>query len=641
MERDLSTPGACDFLSRLLRDHGGNTLALLAAGLIPLLALVGGGIDMGRSYLSQTRLQQACDAGVLAARKKLGSAVVTDGLVPGDVATFGNRFFNINFQDGSYATENREFTMTLEEDYAISGEATIDVPTTVMGLFGYDQMPIEVTCEARLNFSNTDIMFVLDTTGSMAQTNPGDTSPRIDVLRSVVKNFHAQLEGSKPAGSRMRYGFVPYSTNVNVGLLLDPDWMVDEWTYQGRVLHDTGATTTGPVFREDWTEESGERLPGASYVAADCPDDTANWVVVDTWTDPDGTEHTRYRVNGNEYSCSFEDSGSLMVSPTVYTDFVTVFNFKNEGNRTIPVMDWSYQPVTLDVSGLKDISGSGSGAMELGKVDIDNAGGEPMNPMRFEAWFRGCIEERSTYEIDDWDNVDLIRALDLDLDLVPDPADPDTQWRPMLNEMSWVRSIDWRGRGSFSVGAANYRWDYLNSGWAGLSACPAQAQKLREMNAGDVSSYVDSLYADGSTYHDIGMIWGARLLSPTGLFAEENADVDGKPTARHMIFLTDGETAPLDLSYGSYGIEPLDQHRWSPGSGNTLAQVVEARFGVACTEAKKRNITVWVIGFGVGLNPIMTECAGPGRYFEAADAAELQNVFSTIASQLGDLRISK
>jgi hypothetical protein len=48
-----------------------------------------------------------------------------------------------------------------------------------------------------------------------------------------------------------------------------------------------------------------------------------------------------------------------------------------------------------------------------------------------------------------------------------------------------------------------------------------------------------------------------------------------------------------------------------------------------------------VIGFGVGLNPIMTECAGPGRYFEAADAAELQNVFSTIASQLGDLRISK
>ena len=69
--------------------------------------------------------------------------------------------------------------------------------------------------------------------------------------------------------------------------------------------------------------------------------------------------------------------------------------------------------------------------------------------------------------------------------------------------------------------------------------------------------------------------------------------------------------------------------------------MVENRFGVACSEVKKRNITVWVIGFGVALNPVLTSCAGPGRAFEAADAAELQNVFSKIAAQLGDLRVSR
>ena len=105
--------------------------------------------------------------------------------------------------------------------------------------------------------------------------------------------------------------------------------------------------------------------------------------------------------------------------------------------------------------------------------------------------------------------------------------------------------------------------------------------------------------------------------------------------------LTDGETAPLDLSYGTYGIEPLDQRRWSKKSTETLTQVVEGRFGVACSEVRKRNITVWVIGFGTSLNPIMTECAGPGHFFEAQDAAELQDVFSKIAAQLGDLRVSK
>ena len=73
----------------------------------------------------------------------------------------------------------------------------------------------------------------------------------------------------------------------------------------------------------------------------------------------------------------------------------------------------------------------------------------------------------------------------------------------------------------------------------------------------------------------------------------------------------------------------------------SLDEVVEKRFGVACAEARNRNITVWVIGFGTTLNPIMTECAGPGHFFEATDAAQLADVFSKIASQLGDLRVTK
>ena len=56
--------------ARLARDAAGNTLAIVAASIAPILAMVGGGVDMGRSYLAESRLQQACDAGVLAARKK-------------------------------------------------------------------------------------------------------------------------------------------------------------------------------------------------------------------------------------------------------------------------------------------------------------------------------------------------------------------------------------------------------------------------------------------------------------------------------------------------------------------------------------------------------------------------------------------
>ncbi len=539
-----------DLLKRLLRDRAGNTLALIAAGLVPMLAMVGGGIDMGRSYLSQSRIQQACDAGVLAARKRLGSQVVTTGVIPADVATTGERFFNVNFRNGAYGSQNRTFAMTLEPDFAISGAASVVVPTTIMTLFGYSEVAIAVECEARLSFSNTDVMFVLDTTGSMRETNPGDAAPRIEILKSVVSNFHAQLEGSKSPGTRIRYGFVPYSTNVNVGYLLKSDWVVDNWRYNGRAAVNTSVAGTRPNY------------------------------------------------------------------------------------------SWQYKPINLDVTFLK--GALGTDPLKGGSVNRAMAG-TPAKPENLTALFRGCIEERSTYEIDDYDNVDLARALDLDLDLVPTAGDPATQWRPMLNEISFEPEIWWNGSGSFRTPVTTTN-DYLMAQRAGLSACPPQARKLAEMSQASVDAFLGTLAPRGSTYHDIGMIWGGRLLSPTGIFASENADLPGKPTSRNLIFLTDGQTAPLDVSYGTYGIEPLDKRRWNPASpmlGLTLTNVVEKRFEVACSEVKKRNITVWVIGFGTTLSPFLTDCAGPGHFFEASDAAELSDVFSKIATQLGDLRVSK
>ena len=61
-------------LSRLLHDRAGNTIMLVAAAIAPILAMVGGAIDMSRSYLSESRLQQACDAGVLAAWEAKGTS---------------------------------------------------------------------------------------------------------------------------------------------------------------------------------------------------------------------------------------------------------------------------------------------------------------------------------------------------------------------------------------------------------------------------------------------------------------------------------------------------------------------------------------------------------------------------------------
>lgn len=619
---------------------------IVAGALIPVMAMIGGGVDMSRSYLSQTRLQQACDAGVLAARKKLGQSVVVTGTVPSDVDTIGQRFFDANFQDGTYGTANRSFAMTLETDYSISGVAAVEVPTTIMQAFGYDEVALTANCVAQLNMSDTDIMMVLDVTGSMADPNPGETDARIDVMTATVKDFYTQLSAAAGPQTRIRYGFMPYSTNVNVGALLEDDWVVNtNWTYQSRewivqstnettssswqnwtwVSGTASATTLHQVYEATWhppeTHGNSENTIGGGngYYTCDTPAPSGNKTNVATLLSetnepyagpPAGTKnikHYRRVENGTAYWISRVDNLCKIWTRTWnnYTyeyDLVTVPVIQN-------VYRWRYKPLSVDVSAWRTLS-------------------------------NGCVEERDTYEITDYNNVDFTQAKDLDIDLVPTAGNTSTQWRPMLPNIVYDRAIKWDGSGSWRKPQKVTLDEYINAGTAGLSACPAPARNLATITSTELDAYLATLTPAGNTYHDIGMIWGGRLLSPTGLFATANADRLGRATSRQLIFLTDGQTEPLDLSYGTYGVEPLDERRWHSGGTYNLTETVENRFAVACEEVKKRNITVWVVGFGTTLNPMMTACAGTGRAFEASNAAELSNTFSTIAQQLGELRIT-
>lgn len=616
--------------ARLARDTAGNTLAIIAAALIPLLGMVGGGVDISRGYLAQSRLQQACDAGVLAARKRMGSDIVS-GRLNSAAQAAGNRFFDINFRDKSYGSIRRTFAMKVEADYSVSGLASVVVPTTVMSIFGYREIPLRVECEARLNMSNTDVMMVLDVTGSMAQVNPGDSQPKIAILRQVVKDFHAQLEAAKTPGTRVRYGFVPYSSNVNVGYLLKSDWVVDKMTIQSRVATNpntsTGTTTV--------TRVSGTMTTKPAYTSSKCPESKVDWT--DLWVKiwPNGDRSGRTKADDTDYQCvPIAGSTSVTVTPIVYDDYV--FDWYMPKKAMGP---WTYKPLKVTVKALK--GSSGNALLLDGNKSLSSSMASKVDPLGLLSTFRGCIMERKTYEIGDYDNVDLARAIDLDIDRVPDKSNPDTQWRPLLSEIYLEKTPAGKNVDELDKIVSNLPKYLISSQLITPPTCPPPARKVAAMTAAEVSAYVNSLSPAGNTYHDIGMIWGGRLLSPTGIFAADNADEPNRATTRHLIFLTDGETATNSSSLVTYGIEPADQLRWRTTSTLTLNKTVENRFTVACNEVKKKNITVWVIAFGTSLNPMLTQCAGGGHYFEANNAKALSEAFSTIARQMGDLRISK
>ena len=88
------------FFARLRNCQTGNAGLIIAASVVPLIGMIGGGFDMGRIYASNTRLQHACDASVLAGRKAMSGNVFSAAN-----KSTAERFFKFNFPEGKYGTD--------------------------------------------------------------------------------------------------------------------------------------------------------------------------------------------------------------------------------------------------------------------------------------------------------------------------------------------------------------------------------------------------------------------------------------------------------------------------------------------------------------------------------------------------------
>ena len=207
------------------------------------------------------------------------------------------------------------------------------------------------------------------------------------------------------------------------------------------------------------------------------------------------------------------------------------------------------------------------------------------------------------------------------------------------------------GQGTWSTSDQYTTSNYVNGS---NYYCPAAAHKLAAWTDPTAfDTYVDSLTPTGNTYHDIGLLWGARLMSPTGIFASENATTpQGGEIERHMIFMTDGDPCSDPGDYAAYGVQWFDRRETSSGSAptggctttGTLTAQINARTDALCTAIKNKNITLWVITFGsVASSTVtrLTACASPGKYFSANNAAQIQSTFASIADQISALRLTR
>ena len=617
------------FLSRLRRDMRGNTLALMAAMLIPLAALSGSAVDLSRIYSVKTRLQQACDAGVLAGRKMMTD---TASSTLDDTATAAAQtFFSNNFHSGWFRTTSVSFTASKTGDSQVSGTATASVPMTVMTMFGITSRTIGVTCEARYDVADADIMFVLDTTGSMACTTADDpcgapastytrpdgttgyydveeTGSKLSGLRTAVLSFYDTLAATADTSTHIRYGFVTYTSTVNVGYLLPQADLVTNWQYQTRhaVGDNVRSTATSTV---------------AASSNSDCQTHAGRTPALTTTTLSDGTTVTNYTYN-------------------------------TTGTASLVTASWSSNVCTLTTKVVSPICRYERSALDVSQYITGAAVPDPTKVTGATSKWQGCIEERDTTTATSF-NVGSLPA-DLDPDLTP--TSDATRWRPMWPDVVYYRgtnsTIDYIGNStnpygdttSTSTTGTYTNLTIANNIGSGYVSCGKPAQRLTTMSRADVSNYVNAtdFKAIGGTYHDTGMIWGTRLISPTGIFASDTAAWPGRQAPnRFIVFMTDGQMAPNTSIYGMYGMERYDQRVTGSGNSTTDLNNHNARFLAECAAAKARNITVFVVGFGQTLNSQLKTCASPGQAYYASDNAALKTAFQKIAQQVAMLRISK
>lgn len=529
----------------LARSRRGNVAMLTAFSVIPLLAMVGGAVDASRTYMAYTRLQQACDSGALAGRRAMANV---NTFSSGEQAK-ANEFFDFNFPAQTYGALNISRTFARGAVGVVTGQASLSMPATLMKMFGYTTIPLRVTCEATLNIPNTDVMFVLDVTGSMAWTPSGattsnDTLTRLYGLKQAVKDFYSALgPGAASGPGRVRYGFMPYNSNVNVGRVvyaLDPSYIAggtgnESWSYPSR----TGTATRGGVA---WTWVQNRSVALSPWVTG--TGDVANPAY---W--PGGS----YSDNGDAPS-RFSWDGCILEAKTVATITATT-------------------PLSVPVG-----------------------------------------------------------ADDLQIDLKPTALA--SKWKPALRPLLY-RSSSTRISGD---------------------DCPQEARPLA-IYANDYNSstkrsaafdaYVDSLTEDGGTYHDVGLMWGARFLSPFGIFSATNSDTvapGGYQVSRHIVFMTDGALDTSDYWPDAWGVNQINGQIAPASAGKPrMDESHLRRTQIICNEMKGRGFTIWIIGFGSngGLSPELKACATDDDHWsQASDTTALRATFAKIAQTIGGLRLS-
>ncbi len=228
-------------------DAKGNVAMFFAISMVPLLAIVGAGVDYAVGLRAKSELQIAMDAAVIA-----GATALSQGSTNAQVQTVVANFVAAKYRspDGSAPT----VTSSVDVTGKVTGAARTAINTNFMRYFGTTTINVAVNAEAMFGTgSSAEVVIALDTTGSMA-------GAKLAAAQAAASQLVDTLYSAPGASSKVKVGFVPFNYYVNIGSAnKNASWMsgaadyTDTWpagcdtspSYPGPYVYGAPVTATG------------------------------------------------------------------------------------------------------------------------------------------------------------------------------------------------------------------------------------------------------------------------------------------------------------------------------------------------------------------------------------------------------------
>ncbi|MCP1335277.1 VWA domain-containing protein [Hyphomicrobiales bacterium FT118] len=593
---------------------------------IPIVAAVGITFDYARVAISKSDLNSALDAAGLAAAGRLYEPKET-------LEVLAQGFLDQNLDDAPFMVGDKPLQILSKTDETLRVAARAKVRTTVMGLFGVQEVDLYSEAEFTRKVMGLELAMVLDTTGSMAGS-------KLSTMKTAAKDMLATLFGAQQSSEHLRVALVPFSDMVNVNATR-PDWRGDrlDFSVDASVPPDSG----DPFDRADQDARIRQHHYGTDWAWIDVTGEA----LYNGWNIDD---HRYVERNGN----GGVNYRTARIYDSAYTDEPFEFGTNKKGDRIVQggkfvpcshrnAKGCSYEPLRNDHLWL------------YAKLDAE--------------WL-GCVESRPIV-----DALGVTRDLDISVE-PPNASDPDTLFVPSFHADGGGGGFHsyMTDRNEFGTGNGPKvpeddmdRLSFLNKyyqadakidddgGDGGPNRnCGRPVTPLTDDRQG-LENDIDALQANYSTNIPEGLAWGWRMLDPqppfTAALPYGTRDSQGVKWEKAIVLLTDGENWTDRRRYNSYGFHHEDRLT-GPEGENDPAAAMDKRLAKLCERVKQAGkdqggdgIRLYVIAFrmsGTAAQDLFKPCASEPSYFFDADSNEdLKLAFQRIASDLARLWISE